>query len=692
MAPPDTGNQGTTAARPGSQPSYDQSHPTVLCCLTETYFDLILPNLSNQEVQLTIRDTATPPLFDKPQACSQSLCQVLSNWQSRSQRLLLTIDGYGRITRAQPNATKLFMLRGRHVSLAEVLEHLQTLPRRHNVLTRQCRFLLALALAAATFFCVETIAAGQVVESRHVFFVPSCDREARPPNPGRPFLQLRRPFTRQEATQNANHDDCWSSKAATESVYHLAVVLCELHYIGSLRSWKFQYGQALHDDQEEDQNAGDGSNSIDSLLETCQYMARRLHSDFEPGYDMAVKSCLAWHGSTARERDFVDLVIQPLWAAETQVLFDRNALMCGVDSPWGPGSEAFLRVVFGASSAKPTHVSGMDLLGVDDKVDSRTKKLDGRDKWCINLRDSIDEFLSSNPRQRARPVRVAVLDTGIHEAWAKTQSRIKGRRNFCGPDENHVDDRCGHGTHILGLLISLTEAADVDIYVAKVSDSKQISKDQYKAIAEAINYATETWAVDVMVLAFGIRAHDPALVAAVDHAVANKTLLFAAASNSGANHAESFPAKHHGVFSVFATDVFGAELPLNPKPEDASKSFGALGLDVASWGLADDGMDLMLRRETGTSVATPILAALSVVILVFVRRWECGAEKKQPDELSDLLKDFTFMKMALRLVADNRGYIPPEALVRKRESFYSSLLDACRHLIRTNPDLAKYYV
>lgn len=180
-----------------------------------------------------------------------------------------------------------------------------------------------------------------------------------------------------------------------------------------------------------------------------------------------------------------------------------------------------------------------------------------------------------------------------------------------------------------------------------------------------------------MVLAFSIRAYDSALVTAVNHAIAKKTLIFAAASNSGANHGETFPAKHHGVFSVLATDELGAGLTLNPKPEDASKSFGALGLDVASWGLSDD---MTLRCETGTSVATPILAAISMVILVFVRRWECQTEKEQPGELSSLLKDFSFTKVALRLVADHRGYIPPEALVRKRESFYSSLLDACRHL------------
>lgn len=176
------------------------------------------------------------------------------------------------------------MLRGRHISVADILEHLQTLPHQHiNALFRHCMLLLALALAAATFFCVKTT--GQVAESRHIFFVPWCEREASPPNPVRLFLQLGRPFTRQVATpKNAK---CRGSGAAMESVHRLAMMLCKLRRVCN-------------------QNAGDGSNSTDGDA----LMVRYLQDEMEPIYTVVIATCLARrHHSDCFEHVFVQSVI-----------------------------------------------------------------------------------------------------------------------------------------------------------------------------------------------------------------------------------------------------------------------------------------------------------------------------------------------------------------------------------------------
>lgn len=57
-------------------------------------------------------------------------------------------------------------------------------------------------------------------------------------------------------------------------------------------------------------------------------------------------------------------------------------------------------------------------------------------------------------------------------------------------------------------------------------------------------------------------------------------LLFAAASNYGANEQEMFPARYESVISVRGTTVNGDFEDFNPPRKNKEKVFGTLGLDV----------------------------------------------------------------------------------------------------------------
>lgn len=71
------------------------------------------------------------------------------------------------------------------------------------------------------------------------------------------------------------------------------------------------------------------------------------------------------------------------------------------------------------------------------------------------------------------PVRIAVLDTGLdksHPDFEAQEGRIQGEKSFISDcrREDDVFDRCGHGTHVAGLLLDF--APDAELYIAKISD------------------------------------------------------------------------------------------------------------------------------------------------------------------------------------------------------------------------------
>lgn len=71
-------------------------------------------------------------------------------------------------------------------------------------------------------------------------------------------------------------------------------------------------------------------------------------------------------------------------------------------------------------------------------------------------------------------MKIAVLDTGIdkdHPDYEAQQERIKVIKLFssdCQQSYEDVSDRCGHGTHIAGILLDF--APDAELYIAKISD------------------------------------------------------------------------------------------------------------------------------------------------------------------------------------------------------------------------------
>ncbi|KAM0667766.1 hypothetical protein ACQRIU_003631 [Beauveria bassiana] len=292
------------------------------------------------------------------------------------------------------------------------------------------------------------------------------------------------------------------------------------------------------------------------------------------------------------------------------------------------------------------------------------------------------------------PVKIAILDSGfdpenplIRTDGHQLDPRIKDARNFVqGTGPYDYQDEIGHGTHALGVILNV--AACAEIYIAKVANKEDLGRESYDAITKAIHHAVTEWDVDIISMSFGIREHNEPMTQAVALALHKQKLMFAAASNDGANFGRAFPAKYTGVFCIHSTDGNGNPSAFNPTADEKDVNFSLLGEHVRShWPAGRSGHHDSVKVLSGTSVATPIAAGLAAMIMTFVRQQDHGSDA-QSDRLGPWLKDAHAMDAVLKsMVRQRRGmgydYITPHLLMdaqSSRESIYNKIKDIKKHM------------
>ncbi|KLU89426.1 hypothetical protein MAPG_08397 [Magnaporthiopsis poae ATCC 64411] len=234
-----------------------------------------------------------------------------------------------------------------------------------------------------------------------------------------------------------------------------------------------------------------------------------------------------------------------------------------------------------------------------------------------------------------RPVRIAILDTGIDKDNVEIDFDGEHMKddwcvNFVGgplnpsgaPDPFAFHDHDGHGTHCASLLRKV--APDAEIYVAKVFGKNEFDLTQARNISKAIKHSVQTWDVDIISMSFGLDS--PTSEASMCEwrsirkeieeqiTLARPRLLFAAASNDGKNRPRAFPSTHRDVFCVHASDGNGNGCGLNPHHDGADNNLMTLGTGIR---LLED--DSYVYGE-GTSLATAIAAGMAASIMELTSR------------------------------------------------------------------------
>lgn len=147
-------------------------------------------------------------------------------------------------------------------------------------------------------------------------------------------------------------------------------------------------------------------------------------------------------------------------------------------------------------------------------------------------------------------------------------------------------------------------------------------------------------------------------------------LIFCAASNGGGNTNIAYPANQNEVICVNSANGQGVPSEYNPGEAQEGRNLCALGEAVkSSW------PKLQIQRKSGTSIATPIAAALAAVVLDYV--WQNMPEK---DEfmVSKLQKPKGMLEVLVKLMSRKRldyYYLDPGKLFNEREpNIYGSIL------------------
>ena len=247
------------------------------------------------------------------------------------------------------------------------------------------------------------------------------------------------------------------------------------------------------------------------------------------------------------------------------------------------------------------------------------------EKWSEEgLLQKTHDFLSEmrngkywQAKKHRRRVRIAVLDTGIDinhpEIAARSGRIIESICEIPGLENQGNEDKSGHGTHVALLLLQTAPAADV--YVARVFEDGTKVTDKY--IANAVLHAVNKWEVDIILMSFGFKFWIQSISHAIKVASFNNVLMFAAASNEGANSDIdlAYPARESTVFDIRATDHVGNRYKYNPPWDSRSRwNFATLGENVLSaW------TGKQMRAKSGTSMAAAIAAGTAALLIDFSR-------------------------------------------------------------------------
>ena len=142
---------------------------------------------------------------------------------------------------------------------------------------------------------------------------------------------------------------------------------------------------------------------------------------------------------------------------------------------------------------------------------------------------------------------------------------------------------------------------------------------------------------------------------AIRKAYDSDVLLFAAASNSGANLDRAYPARHQEVICIHSTDANGNRSKFSPTAITNDDNFATVGEAVESaWPehLSDPKTtDTCVAYKSGTSFATPIAAGIAAFLLQYSRLHLSGKQ-------AEMLRRSSGMKAVLKKIARTReGHI-----------------------------------
>ncbi|KAK1967662.1 subtilisin-like protein [Colletotrichum sublineola] len=311
----------------------------------------------------------------------------------------------------------------------------------------------------------------------------------------------------------------------------------------------------------------------------------------------------------------------------------------------------------------------------------KNSEADNSNKRLEKIQRINEAFREGARRSSVQAPRVAILDTGYDGNSSffnhpERRRKIKWK-DFVESSQEPVDE-AGHGTHTTAL--AMTVAPFASIYSVRIAKNRGDLKQASQAIANAIDWAANDINADIISMSFGFQQNVPIIAAAIRKAIheRNGTLIFfAAASNSGGNSREMFPANLADVFSVRETNGLGAFSDTNPPVDlDGPVVFGTLGKEVPSaWLSSHDGN----VAKSGSSVATAVAAGIAALLMTIADVGVADSNLKAADALK--LRTKPGMLEVLKEMSQPMGnrcrYIPPKIFELDVRKTWETIAYAC---------------
>lgn len=216
--------------------------------------------------------------------------------------------------------------------------------------------------------------------------------------------------------------------------------------------------------------------------------------------------------------------------------------------------------------------------------------------------------------------------------------------------------------------------------------------DAFKAIKHAVDEESG-WGVDILSISLGFEGEEPPNVDNVISNLRPRVLLFAAAANTAARNPNiAFPASIGKAICIKSADGNGSPSHRNPKNTvDAGKNFTALGQGVLSMTPMKDewnGLRVLQKRMSGTSVATPVAAACAALVLEFIRQKDDARSTKLVEirkAMRENMKD-NIERIFLDLMTEKDGdyhFLVPHKLLKRHPDLGGKERDEVAHAIYT---------
>ncbi len=327
------------------------------------------------------------------------------------------------------------------------------------------------------------------------------------------------------------------------------------------------------------------------------------------------------------DNDWVISISSSVTSSEREALCNRYDLEPLIDLYYRT-DEATAKELLGKNLVETAEPSGLGVLCDMTTSASYYNDTHFDEQWAfsaVNIEDCWRYYSKGS-----KDVTVCVIDSGFYyEHEDATRNYVAGKDYVLSTKDQEVIntyDDASHGTSCAGLLGADTNnelgiagiCKDITVVIQRAfyydkEKKERVAKDA--DLAAAIKDAVDVYQADVISMSF-LCDDSPYLKAACQYAAEKGVILCAAAgNNAGTGSALRYPAAYDGVIGVAAVDedlnaaIFSAR--------NSSVDCSAPGVDVLTLGNPASNEDTGIgkyRKVSGTSLATPFVAGLAVMV------------------------------------------------------------------------------